>query len=184
MDVVEKFRAYRSKKLEKIGKSLVKIGISANQVTALAFLSGLAAVYFLFSNYYLFIIFALLHLCFDGMDGVIARLTKPTTAGKYFDLLSDSTVTFIAILKVAWLLQEFYVYITAGLFLAALFIHLVSTLRAPMFFLRTPTIIILLIAVNPSFPMTAATLTAGYLAAGGTSLFSLARQLQWYVGKR
>src|SRR3989344_5875115 len=120
MGVVEKFRAYRSKKLEKIGRLLVNIGISANQVTALAFLSGLAAVYFLFSSYYLFTIFALLHLCFDGMDGVIARLTKPTTQGKYFDLLSDSAVTFIAILKSAWFLQEFYAYIAAGLFLTAL----------------------------------------------------------------
>lgn len=183
MDFIEKFRAYRSKNLEKAGKLLVKTGLSANHITILSFLSGLAAVYFLFSNYYLFALFALLHLCFDGIDGVIARLTKATMQGKYADLLSDSAFTFLAVLKTAWHLQEFYAYIAAGLFLLALLIHLRSRLQAPMLFLRTISVIVLLAATHPSFPFTLLALTAGYLAAGGVSLFSLARQLQWHVGK-
>jgi len=179
MDIVQTFRVYRSKKLEKLAKAVSRFGINANHITILSLLSGIAAIYFLFNNYYLFVVFALLHLLFDGVDGVVARVTKPTTQGKYFDLLSDSGVTFLALLKVAWHLQGFYAYIAAGLFLLALIIHLKFKLQPPMLFLRTISIIVLLVATHPLFPFTNMVLTAGYLAAGGVSLYSLARQLQW-----
>ena len=184
MDIVRKFRAYRSKKLEKVAQPLVKAGLAANHLTFLSLLSGIAAIYYLFSNYYLFALFTLLHLLFDAFDGVIARLTKPTTYGKYVDLLSDSAVTFLILLKAGFYLQEFYAYLAAGLFLLALIIHVRSKLQAPMFFMRTASVIILIAATNPLFPFTKTVLTAGYLIAGGFSLFSLARQLQWYVGKK
>jgi len=184
MDFIEKFRGHRSKKLEKIGTLLVKTGITANHLTALSFLSGLLTIYFLFVEYYLFVLFALLHLLFDAFDGVLARLTKPTTAGKYVDLISDSLVTVLALVKVGWFLQEFYAYIAAGLFLGALAVHLLSKLSAPIFFMRTATLLVLIIATNPAFPFTKILLTVGYLTAGGVSLFSLAKQLQWFTGKK
>ncbi len=184
MDTITKFRAYRSKNFEKIGKALVEAGISANHITFLSLISGISAIYFLFSNYYLFTLFALLHLLFDSFDGVLARLTKPTTAGKYFDLISDSTFTFLALIKAGWLLQEFYAYLAAGLFLLALIIHLSFKLQTPMLFMRTVFVIVLVIITNPLFPFTTITVTAGYLAAGGVSLYSLARQLQWFMEKR
>ncbi len=183
MNFIEKFRSYRSRKLEKTGRLLVKIGLKANRITALSLISGILAIYFLFNNYYLFTLFALLHLLFDAFDGVLARLTKSTTPGKYFDLLSDSAVPFLALLKVGFYLGDFYAYLAAGLFLVALIIHLALKLQTPMFFLRTATVMVLMIATFPLFPFTTTALTAGYLAAGGVSLFSLARQLQWYVGK-
>ena len=184
MSIVDQFRNYRSTKLGKIAKWLVKIGIAADHLTFLSLSSGLAAIYFLFNNYYLFALFALLHLLFDGFDGVVARVTKPTGYGKYFDLMSDSAFTFLALLKAGLFLQEFYAYIAAGLFLSALMIHLKSTLRAPMLFMRTVFVIVLLIIAYPLFPFTAMAVTAGYLAAGGVSLYSLSRQLQWYMGKK
>lgn len=184
MDTIKRFRNYRSKKLEKIGKVLVRIGIKANHVTALSFLSVILSIYFLFNNYYLFALFALLHLLFDSFDGVIARLTKPTAAGKYFDLISDSTFTFLALIKAGFHLQDFYAYIAAGLFLLALIIHLSFKLQPPMLFMRTVFVIVLVIITNPLFPFTKILLIAGYLTAGGVSLFSLARQLQWRVEKK
>ena len=183
MSIVEHFRAYRSKKLDKIGRMLVNLGINANQITMLSFLSGIAVAYFLFENYYLFVVFALVNLLFDAFDGVIARLTKPTLFGKYFDLISDSAVTFLILLKVGFYLQEFYAYLAAGLFLLALVSHITTKLQTPMFFMRTASAIVLLVATNPLFPFTKILLTAGYLTAGGVSLFSLARQLQWYASK-
>src|SRR3989344_7802819 len=141
MDIVRKFRAYRSKKLERIAQPLVKAGLAANHLTFLSLLSGIATIYYLFSGYYLFALFALLHLFFDGLDGVVARITKPTLFGKYFDLISDSAVTFLILLKAGFYLQEFYAYIAAGLFLLALLIHLGSKLQAPMLFLRTASVI-------------------------------------------
>ena len=179
MDLVDDFRDYRTKKLEKIARAVAKTGLRANHLTFLSLCSGAAATYFLFDSYYLFALFALLHLFFDGIDGVLARVTKPTTYGKYFDLLSDSGVTFLALLKVAWHLHELYAYIAAGLFLLALLIHLKFKLQTPMLFMRTASVIALLVATHPLFPFTAMALTAGYLTAGGVSLYSLARQLQW-----
>jgi len=181
MATIEKFRQFRSKKLDKIAKAIAKIGISANHLTFLSLISGLLAIYFLFNRYYLFVLFATLHLIMDGLDGVVARVTKPTIFGKYFDLISDSLVTFLALVKAAWLLQDFYAYLAAGVFLLALLLHLRSRLQAPMVFMRTITLIVLLIATNPSFPFQNPLLTLGYLVAGGVSLFSLARQLQWYL---
>ena len=181
---IAKFRAYRSKKLERIGKSLVKVGITADHITSLSFISGIAAMYFLFENYYLFAFFAILHLTGDALDGVVARLHKPTRYGKYFDLLSDSIVTFLALIKVGFYVQDFYPFIAAGLFLTALAINLRSGLQAPMFFMRTASLAVLLTATNPLFPFTKILLTAGYLVAGGVSLYSLAKQLQWFMSKR
>jgi len=179
MSLIKKFRNCRSEKLEKAARAAAKIGIRADHVTGLSLFSGILAIYFLFSSYYAFAAFAMLHLICDGFDGVVARVTKPTRPGKYFDLLTDSTVAFIALAKVAWRLQEPYAFIAAGLYFIALLIHLRSRLQAPMTFMRTASIIVLVIATHPLFPYTDIILTAGYLTAGGVSLFSLARQLQW-----
>lgn len=179
MQTVEKFRHYRSKKLGFLAQGLIKTGLTANHLTFLSLLSGLAAVYFLFDNYYLFALFALLHLVFDSLDGVVARATQITYFGKYVDMMADSTVTFLVLLKAAWFLRELYAYLAAGLFLLALIIHLVSRLQAPMIFMRTVTLAVILIATHPQFPYQILTLTLGYLSAGGVSLYSLARQLQW-----
>jgi len=181
MNIIEKCRNYRSQKLHRIAKGIAKVGFSANHLTFLSLISGLAAIYFLFTNYYLFALLSLLHLIFDGLDGVVARVTKPTVFGKYFDLISDSLITALALVKAAWFLQDFYAYLAAGVFLLALLLHLKSRLQAPMTFLRTASVIVLIIATNPLFPFQNPLLTLGYLTAGGVSLFSLAKQLQWYI---
>ena len=183
MEIIQPFRVYRSAKLSRIAKPLVKAGITANQVTALSLISGLLAVYFLFTNYYLLVLFALLHLIFDGFDGVIARLTKTSIDGKYLDLITDNMITLGILIKVAIFLQDLYAYIAAGLFLFALTSHLASKLEAPILFIRTASVIVLIIALNPLFPFTTILLTAGYLAAGGVSLYSLTSQLQWHLNR-
>ena len=133
----------------------------------------------MFQDYYLFVLFILLHLVLDGFDGVMARATKPTVYGKYLDLIVDGSITFLIFLKTAWHLHELYAYIAAGLFLLALLIHLKFKLQTPILFMRTITIIVLIVITHPLFPTQTITLTAGYLIAGGVSLYSLARQLQW-----
>ena len=184
MGIVENLRIYRSEKLNGLAKLLVKAGINANHITALSFLAGLVTAYFLFVDYYLFAIFALLHLCLDALDGVVARITKSTLLGKYFDLLSDNTVALLVLVKVGFYLQDHYAYLAAGLFLLALVIHLVSKLQSPITFIRTASVIVLVVATHPWFSFSTMLLTAGYLTAGGISVFSLARQLQWYVERK
>ena len=57
-------------------KILKKAGITPNIASAISLFFGLLAVYFLFSDDYLFTVFILLHLLFDKFDGVMARHLK------------------------------------------------------------------------------------------------------------
>ncbi len=181
---IKNFRKYRSGKLEGLGRFLLKNNITANLLTTLGLLSGLAAVYFLFSKYHLFVIFALLHLLFDGLDGVVARLQGPTKFGTYFDMGSDTFVSILVLIKLGWFLNDYYVYIIVGLFIIAIVVHLLSQLTAPIFFMRTVALIVLIVFTFPEGPYMKGLLTFGYLVAGVFTLVSLARQLQWYVTRK
>jgi len=114
--IVNNIQEWRSRKLEKSAHFLLNIGISANVLTFFALLCGLLAVYFLFNNTFLFLLFALLHLLADAFDGVIARLTTTTSLGKFFDhILSDGLVTILPIIKMGFFLNDLYAYLAAGL---------------------------------------------------------------------
>ncbi|MEW5896582.1 MAG: CDP-alcohol phosphatidyltransferase family protein [Nanoarchaeota archaeon] len=184
MGLIEKSREYRSKKLAGVGRFLVKLGISANLLTFLSFISGLLAVYFLFDNYVFFVIFALFHLLFDSIDGVVARLSKTSKFGEYFDWVSDQLVTFSALVKTGWFIGDFYAYIVAGIFALAFIIFLWSKFKAPMYFIRLTMLIILSIVTFPFLPYTKTFLTGAYLTAGVISVYSLARQMQWWMERR
>ena len=71
-------------------------------MTALSLLCGLAAVYFLFQHYLLFLLFGLLHLLADALDGVIASITRETALGKYFDYGTDNLIALLLVLKIGY----------------------------------------------------------------------------------
>lgn len=177
------FQRYRSKHWDSLGRGLHTLGISANMLTFFSLLSGLLAVYWLFSNYSLFVLFAVLHLLFDALDGVVARVsgTASSPFGKYFDQGSDSIVTILAVLKVGWYLQDLYAYLIAGLFFLAIIIYFLSRCQAPIIFMRTVAMLVLMIATYPLFPFQQELLTVGYLVAGSVTVYSLARQLQFGI---
>ena len=89
---LEWFREYRSHKFGFLGRFFLRRGISANNMTCLSLLLGIASVYFLFINHFWFILLAGLYLIADGLDGVIAREAEPTSFGAYFDYAVDHTV--------------------------------------------------------------------------------------------
>ncbi len=180
--VIARFREYRARKLQPLAELCTQIGIRANYVTALSLLSGLLAAYFVFYSYFLFLLLALLHLFFDALDGVVAHGQGKTTAGAYFDIGTDTFISFLFVLKAGWYLHDYFAYLVAGLFFLASLVFFISRMQAPMMFIRTVSTIVLIIAAFPTFPFATALLTVGYLTVGVTSAFSLARQLQWYVG--
>ncbi len=182
--LIKNFRKYRSEKFGGIGKRLRNIGITANILTACSLVSGLIAVYYLFNNYSLFVLFTLLHLLFDAFDGVVARISKATRFGKYFDLGSDSLITLLALLKTGWFLENYYVFIASGLFLIALVIHFKTALQSPIIYLRTPTLLVLMVVTTKQFVYAQELFIAGYLAVGMVSLYSLAAQARWFVKKQ
>jgi phosphatidylglycerophosphate synthase len=180
---VKKSRINRSKKWTKFADFLLKRGITANHMTFVSLICGLLAVFFLFENYFLFLLFGILHLFFDAYDGVLARLSKATKTGKYFDFISDQTISLLAIIKLGWFIQDYYVFIIAGLYLFTNMIHLFYNFEAPVIFMRSAVLIVLAFVSFPSFPFANYILTIGYLLVGATVLFSLGKQLQWFVMK-
>ena len=169
-----KFREYRSQKLSPLGRFLLSLGITANRMTLLSVLFGLSAVYFLFTDHLFFVIFAVLHLIADGLDGVIARLSTETRFGRYADSLTDNSITLLVLLKIGWSFQDYYAYIIAGLFLLAYLVHIISRFNAPMLFMRTILLLLLMLPLH-SIEVLA------YLVVGVAAVYSLTLQMQYYV---
>lgn len=76
--------------LRALAKPLKNRGITADQVTLVGFAVGVAAVPLIIVDWYLaaLVLIALSRLA-DGVDGELARLTRPTDAGGYLDITLD-----------------------------------------------------------------------------------------------
>jgi phosphatidylglycerophosphate synthase len=76
--------------LNAMGTRIASFGVSANTVTVLGFLIGIAAVPFIAMEQYGFaIILILLNRLFDGLDGAVARHSLLTDFGGYLDIVCD-----------------------------------------------------------------------------------------------
>ena len=76
--------------LVKIASFLIKYKILPNQITLLSFILGIFCFIFLsFGMIYTALFFFLLNRFFDGLDGTLARLTKPSDLGGFYDIISD-----------------------------------------------------------------------------------------------
>lgn len=95
--------------LRPIMESLHKRGIEPNTVTAFSFIFGLLAFWFLFRIHFLFVIFGLLHVILDVLDGNLARFSKKSTKfGYYFDYFNDRIIQLIIMLKVVLTFSPFW----------------------------------------------------------------------------
>jgi len=178
--IIKSSQKFRSKYLEPAGKFLLKLKLTANHLTFFSFLFGLLAAYFLFQNHTLFIIFIILHLLIDGLDGVLARLTKPTLFGNYFDHLTDQVIAFLLLLRIYFYLNDYYVIIVLSLFVLTYLIYFLSKMTYPAIFVRTGTAIALIF--TPLFPNLIPNGT--YLIVGVFILYSLLLQLRYFIKTR
>lgn len=179
-DFMESTRRFRSWLFDPLAGFLIKLKITANHLTTLSLLAGIIALYFLFQAHFLFIIFILLHLFLDGLDGVVARLTKPSPFGDYYDHIGDQALLFITLIKIYFFLQDYYILIIAALFLTAYSIHFSSQKKYPALYVRTLSFLILLF--TPLHPPIIATLI--YLIVGVAVLYSLLQQLRYFLHTR
>ena len=179
--IVVQFRTYRHHSLRPLGQFLVKIGMTPNAMTALSLCFGLASVYFLFQHYLLFLLFGLLHLGTDALDGLIASIKGETTFGKYFDYGTDNLVALLLVIKIGFFLNDYYAYLVAGLYLLAQLVYVLSKLTAPVLFGRSVSLITLFLYVPALISITSYLPILVYLFLGVISVYSLARQLQWLV---
>lgn len=177
--VMDNFRDSRTRKLKHFAQFFPKIGITANRMTIISFLFGLLSVYFLFNNQWLFLLFAVLHLLCDGLDGVIARYTQTTEFGKYLDFISDRLVALALMLKLFYYLDDYYVLIALALMLLTHGISLLSKFENRSMYSRTVIYIGLVLGLFWS-----GFYIATYLAAGGISLYSLTVQFRRFLETR
>ena len=96
----------------------IKLSITANQISVICLVLGLISVAFLFNNHYLFVIFMILHLFFDKLDGVVARLTNSVTkSGEWLDYYIDQFVAIILLGKSFFFLNPYLVVLTGSYFI-------------------------------------------------------------------
>jgi phosphatidylglycerophosphate synthase len=76
--------------LERAARGLQQLGLSANAVTGIGFALGLCAAVAIAQRAYALGLALLLasRLC-DGLDGALARLTRPTDRGAFLDIVLD-----------------------------------------------------------------------------------------------
>ncbi len=76
--------------LTKFATIILKYEISPNQITLFSFILGIVCFIFLsLGMIYISLIFFILNRFFDGVDGTMARLKKPTDLGGFYDIISD-----------------------------------------------------------------------------------------------
>ena len=86
----KKFNLFFRPILTSIANILLKYKFLPNQITLFSFILGIFCFIFLsLGMIYIALFFFLLNRIFDGVDGTLARLTKPTDLGGFYDIISD-----------------------------------------------------------------------------------------------
>ena len=100
-------RKYVQPVLDRIARACQRVGISANILTVVGMLVGIAAA-LLVANGCAVAGFAVLWLSglIDAADGTLARLTKPSPLGAILDITFDRTVEVSVIVALAWIHPE------------------------------------------------------------------------------
>ena len=79
--------------LTKIAKVLINRKFTSNQITLFGFILGIFSFIFLsLGMIYIALLFFILNRIFDGVDGTLARLSKPTDLGGFYDIISDFVI--------------------------------------------------------------------------------------------
>jgi phosphatidylglycerophosphate synthase len=94
----------------------------------MSFIFGLFAVFFFEINNHLFLIFIVLSVCFDLLDGAFASIEnkneKAKKRGMLYDDISDRSVFILLILKIAFILKSFPVLLIALAYLLIKSVHI------------------------------------------------------------
>ena len=85
-----KIRPFIDPPLNHIGRTLANAGISANALTFIGLAMGLGGAVAIASGQFGWGLAGIIaNRLIDGLDGAVARASKPTTLGGYFDIVAD-----------------------------------------------------------------------------------------------
>lgn len=103
--ITTKYKVFFDQKLEGLARKVIALGLSPNQLTLLGLLLGILSCLFLIltRNLFLFCLLIIVFGCVDGLDGLVARLTKKESKfGAYLDAVCDRYFESIVLLSVAY----------------------------------------------------------------------------------
>ena len=120
-----------------------------------------------------FIALATLNWLFDALDGVVARLRKPTKLGVYFDNIADQAVVVLILIKTYFYFNDYFILIVLGLFVLHNLIFMLD-LKGKIVYCRAPLLVLYFFKLY----------TLGFFAVGILSLYGLALQFNFYLKKR
>ncbi len=105
-------RKYVQPAFEGIAKQCVRLKLSANHVTVIAFLLGMMTSLWIYQQQpYLALIFLWISGVLDAVDGTVARLTKTSSKwGTLMDLIFDRCVEIGMIISLAFVHKENAIY--------------------------------------------------------------------------
>lgn len=102
--------------LNRLGKTMVQVGINANMVTIVGLILGLIAAFAISQGAFIIaLIFILLSRLADGLDGAVARASRKTDRGGYLDIVFD--FIFYGIIPLSFVLYDPIANGLAGAFL-------------------------------------------------------------------
>ncbi len=82
-------RPYTTPALDKFAVKVAESGLSANLLTIIGFVLGFTGCFLVGMHVYpAGLVFLVLALLFDGLDGAVARIKGPTELGAYLDMMS------------------------------------------------------------------------------------------------
>ncbi|QHA92407.1 CDP-alcohol phosphatidyltransferase family protein [Bacillus sp. N1-1] len=100
-------RKYVQPLMDRTSDSLLRLGLSANQVTVISFIIGTSSGIFIYLDYYVWAVIVLWASGFlDAVDGTMARKTKPSAFGTVLDVSFDRVVEISVILGLAFRFPE------------------------------------------------------------------------------
>ncbi|MFC1801696.1 CDP-alcohol phosphatidyltransferase family protein [Nanoarchaeota archaeon] len=153
---------------------LYKLKVRAAYLTALSFIFGLLAVYFLFESNGLFVVFGLLHMIFDIFDGSLARSTGTVTRfGAYFDNGSDRTIVLLMLLKSFIYFDSYWILLIILVFVLHHLVFISKKLDCPVVYSRS---VVLMLYFFQFYYV-------GYVVVGVFSLYGLLKQIKSFFSK-
>ncbi|MCA0170958.1 CDP-alcohol phosphatidyltransferase family protein [Bacillus sp. RAR_GA_16] len=100
-------RKYVQPLMDRTADSLLRVGLTANQVTILSFIIGVSSGFLVYFNQFILAVIVLwVSGYLDAVDGTMARKTKPSAFGTVLDVSFDRVVEISVILGLAFRFPE------------------------------------------------------------------------------
>jgi phosphatidylglycerophosphate synthase len=148
---VQRFKEFRDRAVKPLAKLLSGLGISADILSYVGLLSLLGFIIFVVESPRFAVLFLLLHVTLDALDGPVARVSgNDGNSGAFTDMFVDHTGIVIVILTLMYynllnpILGAIYVYLYT---IMIVFVVVLNSLDiSPKFVLRTKYLVYLLYA--------------------------------------